>query len=165
MSQRNVLVNDNGVAQLCDFGFTRLKYETTPKSIADVAHVGSLRYLAPELFIQPSRCRTTQATDVYSCSMTMLQLGTLSEPFSEKYGHPWAAASAAQREERPEMPSNLAGLPDVATRALWGMLETMWAHNPAQRRSAAEVASLLHKLGSLDQDGLEIIASEAPPDG
>jgi len=95
----------------------------------------------------------------------MLQLGTLSEPFSEKYKSPWAATSAVQREERPEMPSNLANLPDVATRALWGMLEAMWAHNPAERISAAEVASLLRKLGSLDQDVLEIIASVAPPDG
>ena len=32
--------------------------------------------------------RDAQATDIYVCAMTILQLGTLSEPFSERYALP-----------------------------------------------------------------------------
>lgn len=76
----------------------------------------------------------------------MLQLGTLSEPFHEKYTHAFAAAGAAQREERPDMPPNLAGLADTATRALWCIVESMWAHNPAERISATNASARLHEL-------------------
>lgn len=144
--QKNVLVDDDGHARLCDFGLTRVKYEVTPRSIADVPQGGSLRYLAPELSIGPSIFRTTQATDLYSFSMTIMQLGTLSEPFSEKYEHPFAAAIAAQRGERPEMPQSLAGLPDAATRALWGLLGDMWAQDPTKRFPAAKVSARLREL-------------------
>jgi serine/threonine protein kinase len=145
--QKNVLVDDNGHARLCDFGLTRLKYEMTSKPITDVPPGGALRYLAPELSAGPSIFRTTQATDIYSFSMTMFQLGTLSEPFHEKSS--LAAAIAAQKGERPEMPSSLWGLPDIATRALWVLLESMWAHDPAERVLAGKVSTRLRELRTL----------------
>ncbi|KAF8305885.1 kinase-like protein [Clavulina sp. PMI_390] len=102
---RNILVDAEGRALLCDFGLSRIKHEHTRAATA-IIEGGRYRYLAPELLAAPS-FRSTPASDCYAFGMTILQLATLQIPFAE-YGNDWAASSAAQRKEQPRQPPRAA---------------------------------------------------------
>ena len=67
----NVLIDDDGKALLCDFGLSRIKADVNSRSIAGSTLVGSLNWMAPELFkgeILQFPC------DVYSFAMTMFEV-------------------------------------------------------------------------------------------
>jgi len=71
--QRNVLIDDDGTARLCDFGQSKL---IGIAGFTATKFAGSVRYLAPELLPTDSdeKLTPTRETDVYAFSMVALEV-------------------------------------------------------------------------------------------
>jgi serine/threonine protein kinase len=76
--QSNVLIDDNEVARLCDFGLVRLEdWAGHSGTTTTTEYRGTVRYRAPELF--PSRDNryspiATYAGDIYALGGVMLEV-------------------------------------------------------------------------------------------
>jgi serine/threonine protein kinase len=141
--QNNILVDVSGEAVLCDFGFSRVRYEVT-RTQTNIREGGRLRYLAPELSYGPDSFRTTAESDVYSLAMTLFNLSTLRVPY-EELRNEMAAADAARSGQRPQKPNTtpfLAGSFD----SLWELLVLMWARDDSARPPAEAVAQQLREI-------------------
>jgi serine/threonine protein kinase len=74
--QQNVLVDEAGIPYICDFGISKI---ITRRGFT-TASVGTLPYMAPELFIafdlkEQDFCRsTTKSCDVYSFALLVLEV-------------------------------------------------------------------------------------------
>ncbi|KAF8306169.1 kinase-like protein [Clavulina sp. PMI_390] len=149
---RNILVDAQGNALLCDFGLSRIKHEQT-RSATNIVEGGRYRYLAPEL-LSPSaeyKFRTTPASDCYSFAMTILQLVTLEKPFAE-YKYESGAFHAAERGLRPQHPplEAFGTLSELIVDLLWTLLTYMWDHEENKRPGMDTVAYRVGELRSLD---------------
>ena len=141
--QNNILVNAEGQAVLCDFGFSRIRHEVT-RTHTNIREGGRLRFLAPELSCGHEIFRTTTASDVYSLAMTFFNLSTLCLPLREHYNE-WAAADAARQGRRPqkiEAPRFLAGYFGM----LWDLMTMMWEHDQSSRPAAATVTQRVQEI-------------------
>lgn len=137
-TQRNILVH-NGEAVVADFGFARIEHDETRTLTAKAEECLSLRHLAPERVISAVKeLRPTAAGDIYALSMTLLELGTLADPFSDNK-NPRSVSIEAANGKRPEMPHSLGSLGPRSTKRLYGILATMWRDVPLQRPSAHKV--------------------------
>lgn len=136
----------NGTVQLCDFGLSRIRYEIT-RTHTDIRSGGRLRFLAPELTIGSETFRIDEASDVYSFAMTIYAFGTQGVPYKE-LPNEWAAAQAAQRGERPAVPSSIGGLAPPTTIRIHEVMTTMWNHDPILRPLMSIVQSLLHGIAT-----------------
>jgi len=76
----NVLVTDNNRAKLTDFGLSKIKHETNSTTKQSTSFVGSILWMAPELF-EPE-VKYEKSADVYSYGMTMYELATRKLPFA-----------------------------------------------------------------------------------
>ncbi|KZV98372.1 kinase-like protein, partial [Exidia glandulosa HHB12029] len=67
----NVLVSDEGVARLCDFGLSVLLAEHS-QSISHTGLKGTSRWMAPELLVEGTR--PSYSTDVYACGCLLIEV-------------------------------------------------------------------------------------------
>ncbi|KAI9029116.1 kinase-like domain-containing protein, partial [Hyaloraphidium curvatum] len=67
----NILVDENGVAKVSDFGMSRIRATASLQSTKGQG--GTPMYMAPELFVRP-RPKPGTPTDVYAFGMTMWEL-------------------------------------------------------------------------------------------
>jgi serine/threonine protein kinase len=68
-----VLIGE-GKARLCDFGILRLLEEETMGMTTTSAHIGTMRYLAPELVAADDQPTTTPYSDVYALGCLGLEV-------------------------------------------------------------------------------------------
>jgi serine/threonine protein kinase len=75
-SQQNVLVDERGVGQLCDFGLTRFMEDGLETGLTTTtAHTGTTRYLAYELVeYDGDEPIPTTATDIYALGCLGLEV-------------------------------------------------------------------------------------------
>lgn len=80
-NQGNILIDDSGEPRLCDFGLSRISTDSQSLGIAvdssTVTGTGSLRWMAPELFLsdQDGKTSTPNAqTDVYALGCVSLEV-------------------------------------------------------------------------------------------
>jgi serine/threonine protein kinase len=80
--QTNILVDDDGVAKLCDFGLARLADWQGPAGLTTTSpYTGTARYKAPELFMTIEN-RFPVATfegDIYSLGGILLEVSGSTE--------------------------------------------------------------------------------------
>lgn len=70
--QNNILVDENGVACLADFGLSHIKLQTTTMvSLEPQPFLGAIRWMAPELLGGGNR---SLASDIYSFAMTIYEV-------------------------------------------------------------------------------------------
>jgi serine/threonine-protein kinase len=136
----NLLLNEQGVVQICDFGLSRLRGETlsTPPHLK----VGSPWYAAPEQEADPDRADAR--ADLYSVGVTFYRMltGTLPAP-------------------KPLPPS--ACNPDLDT-AWDAFLQRALSRDPRERfPSAVAMGESLEQLGRAWQDQRARICRLAPP--
>ncbi|KAF8294459.1 kinase-like protein, partial [Clavulina sp. PMI_390] len=139
---KNVLIDAEGHALLCDFGLSRIKHEVT-RSATTIQEGGNLRYLAPEvlqLLDTNQSFRTTPGSDCYAFAMTILELATLQKPFAQ-YKNEWAASNAAKLGIRPQRLAQEAfgALSLQTVDNLWQLLTEMWNHEAHERPSMHHV--------------------------
>ena len=140
----NVLIGDDGVVRLSDFGIAVGLMDATALT-ADDGVVGTLRYLAPErLAGQPA----TPATDVWGLGTVLYEMLTRVAAFPE--------GTLSARVEAASVP---VARPDGLSDATWAVLARSLASEPGNRYAdGAAMADDLHGLPGVPA------AVEIPPD-
>ncbi|KAG8716953.1 hypothetical protein FRC09_014975 [Ceratobasidium sp. 395] len=132
----NVLISQDGVAQLADFGNAKLQEYSLKFTETSTKEALSSRWAAPELF-EGNRC--SYATDVYALGMTILETITGDLPWTDKSERAIMFAITIKKAcpERPEeyMPTNSAH-----GDTLWNLLRSCWEFEPEDRPISANVA-------------------------
>ena len=128
----NVLIGDDGVARLSDFGIAAGLMDATALTAEDGV-VGTLRYLAPErLAGKPA----TPATDVWGLGTVLYEMLTGT-----------AAFPATTLAERVDTASTVVVRPDGLSDATWAVLARALASDQADRYiDGAAMAADLHRL-------------------
>ncbi|KZS97644.1 kinase-like protein [Sistotremastrum niveocremeum HHB9708] len=132
----NILISDAGEPLLSDFGLSKILEDCTGTPFTQTKGISdSFRWFAPEIFHSG---KLTTSSDVFSFSMTALELFTGMPPFSH-IKQPPQVLIRMERGERPEKPTDslvkARGLDDT----LWEFLEKCWAQDPNARPSIQEV--------------------------
>ena len=137
--QGNILIDSYGKPLICDFGFSRVCHEVT-RTYSDIREGGKLRFLAPELLEGPEKFRTSGASDIFSLSMTFLNIWALERPFAH-FPNGLLAAAAIRNGVRPSRPMENLGIPFEGMESLWVLIQQMWTHD-ADSRPTAQVVKL-----------------------
>ena len=80
-TQLNVLINDIGCAQLCDFGLSRI-LDDLPSGHTTSVQMGTARYQAPELLSGDNtqeKWRPTTESDIFAFACTCVWVSGLSD--------------------------------------------------------------------------------------
>jgi len=99
----NILVNDDGVVKLCDFGISGQLVD----SLAKTLNAGCKPYMAPER-INPKKGESGYdiRSDVWSLGITMVELACLKFPYSQ-WTTPFDQLKAVVEEPSPTIPSSM----------------------------------------------------------
>ncbi|CAE6489328.1 unnamed protein product [Rhizoctonia solani] len=144
----NILMTDQGNAQIADFGNAVL---TRPTSL-DFTHTTSfnctIRFTAPEVLREQSRIFTKES-DIYALGMTMFNIMTGQPPFAEESVLSFmnAIINMAQPPQ-PDFGDSLRG--HTAKDEMWNLLRRCLAYAPSERPNAKEVKAALTKLEQLN---------------
>ncbi|KLO11131.1 kinase-like protein, partial [Schizopora paradoxa] len=130
----NVLVSDDGIAGLADFGLSSIGDGIAQSSSSVSISPGNPRWLAPELLF-PTRFETsgkhTRETDVYAFGMTALELFTNKAPLSD-VPHLAVPLEVAINGMKPPYPGPTAEARGL-TESLWELMERCWNRDPSER--------------------------------
>jgi serine/threonine protein kinase len=125
----NILVGEDGVAKLSDFGIARGTSDATLTQTGLVT--GSPAYLAPEVATGGS---ATAASDVWSLGTSLFHALAGHPPYHVDSEHPLATLYRIANEPPPRLPTD---------GRLAAVLEATMTPDPARRPSAGEVAAFL----------------------
>ncbi|KZV89845.1 kinase-like protein, partial [Exidia glandulosa HHB12029] len=126
----NILVSDQGVARLSDFGFASVLAELSISMTTHTSVKGTLRWMAPELFTSENTSHTTQ-TDMWAFGCVMLEVFSDLLPY-RTLRNDQAVVLAISRSERPASKSDL--IPDTPD-IVWSVMNDCWARKPWARPS------------------------------
>ncbi|KAH7333840.1 kinase-like domain-containing protein [Rhizoctonia solani] len=139
----NILVSDNGVVQVTDFGVSivaQLKIEFTYTAKGR----GTERWQAPEIL--RGITDSTKEGDVYAMGMTMVEIYTHQRPYdSIEMGHDTKCAIISGTL-RPGRPWRL-GLKNRGN-AVWSLVQQCWEGSPESRPTSTEVYEQLQRMGN-----------------
>ncbi|KAJ6574586.1 kinase-like domain-containing protein [Mycena capillaripes] len=149
----NVLVENSGRAQLCDFGLARLRADAASRTVTtgEAPQIqGSRNWMAPEL-LNGSRIRLP--SDVYAFSMTLYELYTDEIPlFSVPYAD--LVDLVVRRGGRPEQPEEEDGGRPMPAQ-VWELAEHCWVADPRKRPTATQIHDRIkHMLSQLPPEPL-----------
>jgi len=123
LKSRNIMVDNNFNAKICDFGLSR--YIKTDKTMT---FCGTPYWTAPEIIRQEAY---TEKADVYSYGIVLWELITAQEPYSGMESMEVAYA-AAERGLRPTIPS-------VCPEGYAELMQRCWSDEPDNRPDFTEV--------------------------
>ncbi|GMI48845.1 hypothetical protein TrCOL_g5988 [Triparma columacea] len=130
LKSRNVMVDNNFNAKMCDFGLSR--YIKTDKTMT---FCGTPYWTAPEIIRQEPY---TEKADVYSYGIVLWELITAQEPYSGMESMEVAYA-AAERGLRPSIPS-------VCPEGYSELMQRCWSDEPDERPDFTEVMVILFEI-------------------
>ncbi|KZV86120.1 WD40 repeat-like protein [Exidia glandulosa HHB12029] len=155
----NVLVSDDGVARLCDFGLSRLLEQS--QSTTHTGAKGTLRFMAPELVLEDD-ARHTYSSDIWTCGCLCIEVWSDKKPYHTKT-RDQQVILALSRAEPPARPSNMS---DV----IWTGVEACCSFDPKRRPqplhlvtriSGETVMQRVHRMLTLgrpiDSSGSEVL--------
>lgn len=136
--QANILIDDDRRPLICDFGLSRIRHEVT-RANTEIREGGKLRFLAPELLKgMTGKFRTSEASDIFSLSMTLLHLWAHQPPFAH-LSNDRQAEAAIRRGERPPRPLDDLGMPSDRMESFWLLIQRMWDDEAGHRPATEEV--------------------------
>ncbi|KAG8745229.1 hypothetical protein FRC10_008541 [Ceratobasidium sp. 414] len=165
-SQANVLISDEGYAQLTDFGSSILKHSTMQFTGASFKPSFSLRWATPELIEET--VKNSKEADIYALGMVQGAVATpawslmiaAQEAFTGDI--PYAGRSETSvmymvmvKKETPSQPSGIS--PE-----LWDLLTECWKAEPAARPTAYGVFIRTHMIVMRDRDVGKVNFSGSP---
>ncbi|KAG8724793.1 hypothetical protein FRC09_014215 [Ceratobasidium sp. 395] len=145
----NVLISQDGIPQLADFGNARLQEYSLKFTKTSTKEALSSRWAAPELF-EGESC--SYATDVYALGMFYLDdlRLVLAQQEAITGDIPWTGKSERAvmfaitiKRTCPERPETYIPSTSEQGDSLWSLLKLCWEFEPEERPSAAKVAQVV----------------------
>ena len=132
----NIFLRPDGIVKVLDFGLARELPRADIGGVNSTAGLpeGTLKYMSPE---QLRGERVTSASDIFSLGLLMYELSAGEHPFAS--AQLWEVAGAIANADPVRPSRRKATVPEHLDRLILAML----AKNPAQRPTAADVASVL----------------------
>ncbi|KAG2449120.1 hypothetical protein HYH02_005868 [Chlamydomonas schloesseri] len=149
----NVLLSQEGVPKIADFGLARWKLKTLLST--QTLEAGSVPYLAPECF-DPDVWRLSTSVDIYSLAIIMSEM-LMRRP-------PWHGMSSMQVAWEVHVQGRRPALPPASPLVpveLLQLIEACWHQDPKERPSATQVYVVLSEL----HDRLEELEAGGAPAG
>ncbi|KAG5175500.1 kinase-like domain-containing protein [Tribonema minus] len=131
----NVLVDDNWVSKVTDFGLSRFK--ATSESEKMTGQAGTYHWMSPEVI---NSQHYTEKADVFSFGIIMWEVYTRSIPYDGMQPVQVVAAVLGRRE-RPRIPATC---PPI----LAALIQQCWSHDPAVRPAFDEIHARLEAMPS-----------------
>ncbi|QRW06932.1 hypothetical protein RhiLY_05931 [Ceratobasidium sp. AG-Ba] len=138
----NVLVSQDGVPLLADFGTATLQKYTLKFTSTSTKSNISYRWAAPELF-QEETC--SASADVYALGMTILEAITGEIPWAGKPDHA-VMFSATLKKDHSTRPEEHIPTSSEQGETLWSLLRQCWQFEPEKRPSAHQVKNTMEKI-------------------
>ena len=133
----NILVDENGMIKVADFGIARLTTSATMTATGDGSFFGSVHYISPE---QARGEKADEKSDLYSVGVVLYEMLTGQVPFDSE-----SAVSIAIKHIG-ETPRSIRELKPELPRALEQILQKALSKDPADRyQSASEMAADLKR--------------------
>ncbi|GJQ69204.1 hypothetical protein Trydic_g6354 [Trypoxylus dichotomus] len=126
----NILVCENGVCKLCDFGSC---YNIETDSQKDYYHRGTIAYTAPEILLGE---KPTKKCDVYSLGITLWQMLARKAPYGEIHHYEVIVYKVVKFELRPEF------LQD-SNDSLQNLYVKCWSTAPHERPNCSDIIAIL----------------------
>lgn len=135
----NILVGNNGIIKLTDFGLAKFMFEATRTHTT--RNGGTFLYWAPE---QAEGAPCSIATDIYQLGCSLYELLDGQAPFGDKANQ--AAILRAKLYEPEPDPTNIGGLLDEEKLAILALYRRMVHVDPGRRPQAFEVVETLAQI-------------------
>ncbi|KAF8596873.1 kinase-like protein [Ceratobasidium sp. AG-I] len=137
---QNLLVSDEGIIKITDFGDSLL-LDSSPKfSTLRKQNTVALNWAAPELLIDADTVRTLES-DIYSLGMTMLEIFTDEPPYGRSTTPAAIIVVLLSTHQRPSRPKPLEF--GVKQNKIWELIVRCWAEDPKGRPDALSVLKSL----------------------
>lgn len=130
----NILLDEHFRAKLSDFGLSKVKSETRSTSTKAGGAVGTLAWMAPELFKRKAIC--TKQTDIYSLGMTLWEIASRKLPFEDAHGNQALIQNWIVQGERDEIPAD-------CPKKIASLIRFCWQEKPERRPSADQIVLYL----------------------
>ncbi|TFK37215.1 kinase-like domain-containing protein [Crucibulum laeve] len=134
----NVLVQDNGVPVLSDFGLSNI--------LSNIERSSMSHYQSPELILGISRNVPTPMSDVWSFGCVTLELLINNSPFDDCHGD-LALVMALYQEQHPFKTDDLSAAEKPFNEAAWPLVMTCFNYNPGGRAGIDEIHSSIRQRG------------------
>ncbi|KAL9358491.1 hypothetical protein Peur_046614 [Populus x canadensis] len=131
LKSANILMDENGVVKVADFGVARVQDQTGVMT----AETGTYRWMAPEVIEHKPY---DHKADVFSFGIVLWELLTGKLPY-EQLSPLQAAVGVVQQGLRPSIPSH-------SHPKLVGLLKRCWQRDPFLRPEFSEILELLQQL-------------------
>jgi len=143
LKARNVLINDNAKAVLCDFGLSRVKGDVTSrtKKLGEGDIMGSYNWMAPERLQGDS---VKKPCDIYAFAMTLYEIFTNETPLGDLFSFAQIFELVVRQDVRPKRPND-EDSPQLSNK-LWQLAEECWVKDPECRPTASAVCDTLSHL-------------------
>ncbi|KAG8217352.1 kinase-like domain-containing protein [Butyriboletus roseoflavus] len=143
----NMLVSEEGIVTLSDFGLTQVLTDIVGKSaMVILTNTSAVRWHAPELS-DGEDTTPTMASDVFAFGMSILELLTMKPPYSHRRRDISVVQDLLQGAlpPRPEEPEAVSWTSDE----LWETLNGCWKWNPEARMPAKELSPCLERASGI----------------
>lgn len=147
LKSRNILVEDDWTAKLCDFGESRYNTGTNIDTLCKIR--GTYAYISPEVYFGQS---FTPKSDVYAFGVILWELcnrcvrGSYQSPFSEYKALVYDFQIIVQASRKGMRPTIHAQVPP----ALANIIRLCWDHEPANRPAASQILKFFEEIAAGD---------------
>ncbi|KIM30176.1 hypothetical protein M408DRAFT_328262 [Serendipita vermifera MAFF 305830] len=154
LKPRNVLIDDSGIAKICDFGLARIFIDEGSTGMTTTSvHTGTERYLARELVVGGDEARPTTASDVHAMGCIGLEFIFLKIPYSKRKnnlrGIIYSDIKAGALPAEPPVDRS------STSRISWALLAECWNLDAEKRPGASLVLRRLEKWLEKTKDELD----------
>ncbi|KAF8602652.1 kinase-like protein [Ceratobasidium sp. AG-I] len=139
----NILLSNDGVAKITDFGNTVLqKYDLNFTQASGRTRFSS-RWAAPEVIEGAVQC--SKPADVYALGMTILEIVSGQLPYAAVKRECTVIYTVAVKKELPKRPKAISS-DSKQGNLLWFTLESCWSFDPEVRPTALAVKEIMKKI-------------------